>query len=323
LFVYGTNRDQDVRVARAICQAEGQKLRHVDKDAAAVPTREEIGDVVRLNFLSDDGYFQSGIFNNGAERTERRIRSRHALTMNGGGGEILRVFFQLLDKPYTPLQFAQAFYANVDERAFSSKFSQQIFIRNVVDKIGILVPTEHGKLQRYVIEWLYILFRCRSWFGRHGSIYNWYGASLIPFFDVDIGRFAAGLPIRWKRGGGFEARLIHKIAPRLASYQSAYGTSFGDPISWKRRMMEFLSSARPPALRHPISRFQKNWAREKMTSDVHMSQEFIDVVFKDRDYIMSKYFNIQLLKDSSYKNRVFTLEYLAREFSNKLSGTIV
>lgn len=320
LFVYGADRDPDVLISTSICEGEGFELRHVNKDATETPSPDEFGHLVRLNFQSDDGYFWSGIFNNGAELMERRIRSRHSLTLNGGGGEILRVFFQLLDRPYTIKQFVQAFYLDVDDCGFSQQFSRAEFIENIAVKVRRIIQSGSEKLDRHIIEWLYPVFRCRSFFARHESIYNLDGPSIVPFFDVDVGSFGAGLPIRWKRGGFFEAKLICKLAPRLAAYSSAYGASFSDPIGWKRLAMEVLSSARPPALRHSLWLLQNTLQLNPRYADLFLSQPYVDSVFKDRDYIMARFFHIPSVINSAYVNRIYTLEYLAREFASKLSS---
>ena len=90
---------------------------------------------------------------------------------------------------------SQAYYLDVDDRGFSSQFSRAAFIENIAIKVGRISGCDREKLDRHIIEWLYPMFRCRSFFGRYESIYNLNGASILPFFDVDVGSFGAGLPI--------------------------------------------------------------------------------------------------------------------------------
>jgi hypothetical protein len=216
----------------------------------------------------------------------------------------------------------QAYYLDVDGHGFSSQFSRTAFIEKITKKVGRICGCEKEKLDRHIIEWLYPMFRCRSFFGRYESIYNLNGASIVPFFDVDVGSLGAALPIRWKRGGGFEAKLIEKIAPRLAVYNSVYGTSFSGPVSWKRLLMELLSSARPPELRHWLWLLQNILGQRPSDRNPFLSKPYVDSVFKDRDYIMAQYFNLPSVTNPEYIDRVYTLEYLAREFSGKLSDTV-
>ena len=115
VYVYGPPGDTDVELARAIAEGEGFALEIVDKDKQLAFTPGEFGAVAYGNFLESDGYTWSGIFTNGAERTQRASRvNGNAMALNGGGGEIWRNFFYLLDRNYTPREILWSFYSQFD-----------------------------------------------------------------------------------------------------------------------------------------------------------------------------------------------------------------
>src|SRR5437588_4381402 len=103
LYVYGSHDDKEISVARAVAEGEGFPIEIVDKDKEPVFAPDEFAAVAHQNFLADDGYGWTGIFHNGAEHEERANRvSGNAIALNGGGGEVWRNFFYLLDRSYSP-----------------------------------------------------------------------------------------------------------------------------------------------------------------------------------------------------------------------------
>ena len=113
--MYGPPGDKDVELARAIAEGEGFALEIVDKDKQLAFAPNEFGAVAYDNFLASDGYTWSGIFTNGAERAQRASRvSGNAIALNGGGGEIWRNFFYLLDRTYSPREILWSFYSQFD-----------------------------------------------------------------------------------------------------------------------------------------------------------------------------------------------------------------
>jgi len=132
VYVYGPPDDKDVCLAQAIAEGEGFALDIVDKDKQLAFGPSEFGAVASDNFLASDGYTWSGIFTNGAERAQRASRvSGNALALNGGGGEIWRNFFHLLDRTYSPREILWSFYSQFDPETCTSSFDEEAYFRNL------------------------------------------------------------------------------------------------------------------------------------------------------------------------------------------------
>ncbi len=147
------------------------------------------------NFLASDGYTWSGIFTNGAERAQRASRvSGNALALNGGGGEIWRNFFYLLDRPYSPREILWSFYSQFDPETCTSLFDEEAYFRKLEEKLVALIGYPHPALPRPLVEWLYHHFRCRSWDGRINNINNTYGYVALPFLERPLTEHASVIP---------------------------------------------------------------------------------------------------------------------------------
>src|SRR5439155_21077878 len=140
VYVYGPPGDRDVELARAIAEGEGFALEIVDKDKQLAFTPSEFGAVAYENFLASDGYTWSGIFTNGAERAQRASRvNGNAIALNGGGGEIWRNFFYLLDRTYTPREILWSFYSQFDPETCTAAFDQEDYFRQLEGKLEALI----------------------------------------------------------------------------------------------------------------------------------------------------------------------------------------
>ncbi|MGH7715307.1 MAG: hypothetical protein ACREML_04840, partial [Vulcanimicrobiaceae bacterium] len=97
LYVYGNRDDRDVQLAEHVARGEDLRLDVIDK-GDEFGTISGFPEIVERNYWANDGHVWAGLFDNGAETTERRRRvADGAVSINGGGGEILRNFFYLRD----------------------------------------------------------------------------------------------------------------------------------------------------------------------------------------------------------------------------------
>ncbi|HXP74075.1 MAG TPA: hypothetical protein VN823_08010 [Stellaceae bacterium] len=317
VYVYGRDDEPDVVFASAIARGEGLKLHVVDKDARITAEPDAFPEIVRRNYLASDGYSWSGIFDNGAEHQERKVRvAGGAIALNGGGGEIFRNFFYLPDGRYTFRQFAWSFYAQFDPGTCSDAFDEKEYFWHLERKIYALVGWI-GRLDRPTVEWLYHRFRCRSWDGRTDTINSWYGSTDLPFLEPRITDLAAIIPIRWKNHGAFEAELIRIADARLAAYPSVHGYSFATDPPLGARMSDMTTYFRPPWLRRLTHRIKHRRAPSGQFGG-YLAVPFVERALPGGVEAMQAYFRINQVADPAQMARILSLEYLARQFGSRL-----
>jgi asparagine synthase (glutamine-hydrolysing) len=318
VYVYGPPGDRDVELARAIAEGESFALEIVDKDKQLAFTPSEFGAVAYENFLASDGYTWSGIFTNGAERIQRASRvSGNAVALNGGGGEIWRNFFYLLDRTYSRREILWSFYSQFDPESCTAAFDQEDYFGRLEAKLEALIGCPQPSLPRPLVEWLYHYFRCRAWDGRINNINNTYGYVALPFLERAVTEHASVIPIAWKNHGAYEAELIRRADPRLASYPSGYGHDFSGPPPLVRRLTDYATYLRPPWLRRFAYRV-KNRVRRPAELPDYLQQEYRDAALPGGVQIMTELFQLDRVTDPAQTARILTLEYLARQFEGRI-----
>src|SRR6185437_12930112 len=158
-YVYGSRPEKDVRLALEIAKREGFPLDVIDKSERPIIPPSEFAETARQNFLAVDGYHYGGIFHNGAEIGEsaRRVHG-NAVAFNGGGGEIFRNFFYLLDREYTVREILWSFYSQFDPASCTSAFDSELYYNGLERKIAELLGSDEHRLSRPTVEWLYHSF---------------------------------------------------------------------------------------------------------------------------------------------------------------------
>lgn len=256
LHVYGSAGDEDVRIAREAAHAIGLPLAHIDKAELnrSLPPLDAAG--LRAQALFFDGLPTDGIFDRGADRITRIRQSADGhIALNGGGGEILRNFFYLHDRPFSAAEVFQAFYANWLPAAVPSRVDRDAYRDYMVDAIERSVGAR-GRLTRSQVELVYPLFRVRYWTARNGSLAARCGHFLAPLADPEMVRLSQALPLRWKDYGRFEAALLARLDPVLGSIPLSYGFTPADGPAWPYRVRMWLQHRRPPALRANSTRLR-------------------------------------------------------------------
>jgi len=313
LYVYGENEDSDVRIAQDIARSEGLRLTHLNKGAAPDPTPDAFPAVVEQNLLAGDGLPSSGIFNNGAENEARRARtSDGALLLNGGGGEVMRNFFHLPDRPFSTLDVARSFYAQFDPQVCTDALEPRRHLERIAQKMRETLELPDGKLERSQVDGLYPHFRCRSWNGRESNNNGRYGPWLLPFYDYAFTQLGLGVPPKMKRNGNFEAALIRAVDPRLAGFPSNYGYSFAADAPAGARLRSRLDDMQPPWLRqyrHRIKyRLKPTAAPEKWLGPDYAGRT-MDLSFP----FASRLFHPERVREAGQRHRIATLEYLCQK----------
>jgi hypothetical protein len=311
LFVYGAADSADVLSARRISAAENLSLRHFDKSQLRTVSLEDVSPLVAAKFHREDGLPSGGVFDAGFTDLDQRA-DRHApgyLHVSGGGGEVFRNFFNLLDRSVSLRQFVWLFYSQYDPANCVRDFDPRAYEDAICSKISALLGTKEQRLDRGMVESLYPYFRCRSWFGRENSVNNRFGYSVMPFYERRTIDMALAVPVRQKYFGDFEARLIRGADPALAAYPSNYGHSFIADAPARVRLTEFAGYLRPLALRRYAYRIKSHLRAVESRPDI-LTPEFMSRAVAPELPRMSLFFRAPWLCSNLQLNRIATLEYL-------------
>lgn len=307
LHVYGSDSSPDVLVAKRISQGEQIPLKHQNKAQGPKLTPEQFTQAVARNADALQSFPCDGIIDNGSDLATRLERTKsEQLLLNGGGGEVLRNFFYLPDRQYSPKQVLDSFYSQFDPAVCSTAFNSKRYYQRFQQQIAETVGHDGSKLERSEVEWLYPAFRCTYWMGQNNAINNQFGYFLTPLVDASIVRAAQRVPINRKNHGLFEAELIRHVSPVLASYPSDYGHDFSDAVPLKRRLKDWLTLLRPTWLRRYTYRF-KNRSRDNWP--YYLQDAYIQSLLPQGFRYMDRYFNIDKVNDAGQFKRICTLEY--------------
>jgi asparagine synthase (glutamine-hydrolysing) len=317
LYVYGRAAERDVRLAAEIARREGFPLDVIDKDDRPIIPPEEFLDCAHRNFLATDGYGYAGIFHNGAETDElsRRVLGER-IAIHGGGGEIFRNFFYLLDRRYTIREILWSFYSQFDPATCTAVFDSRNYYRRLERKVMDLLGSDERRLSRPTVEWLYHGFRCRAWNGKVDSIASRYGFTAMPYLERSITEHASALPLCWKNHGAYEAEMILRVDSRLAGYPSIYGHDFSRPPPFSRRLSDYLTYIRPPWLRRYTYRLK--YFRRRDDWPGYLASRYRDAVFPGGIAISRRLFRIDRVADQLQYARILSLEYLLCQFGGRV-----
>lgn len=308
LHVYGSDDDADVKVAKNVCLGENLDLSHEDKSGFPEIPPNQFGSIVEKNFYAFQGVCPDGVLDNGSDLLTRHQRTKGGrLLLNGGGGEVFRNFFYLPNRPYRALNILWSFYSRFNPDVCTSRFNEKKYYHVLETKIYEQLGVDGGVLSRQQVESLYGGFRCTYWMGVNNSINNQFGYFLTPFVEEVISQTALSVPIKYKNYGCFQAKLINKVSPRLASYLSDYGHNFSETVPIRRKLKDLATLVRPTWLRKYTFRLKK---QDRKSWPYYLGREYIDEVLPDGWDVMSEFFIVDKLTDSGQFNRAVTLEYL-------------
>jgi asparagine synthase (glutamine-hydrolysing) len=319
LFVYGREDDEDVRIARLICQAENLELNCIDKSQAPATDRDALANEVERNLYAFDGWkVETPLFDFGADRRDRIDRHANGdVPLNGSLGEIYRNFYYMPDRPSSTGALVSTFYSQYDPRAFGGLFSEAGYRTGMQQAMRDAIGITTDRLQRFEVEQLYPNFRGRFWTGRDAQINQRFGPMFFPFLEPAAISDSARVPIGLKDLGRLQGRMISRINKRLADYPSDYGFPLGGQRPLKYRLKSFISTQRPSALRKLSFRLTR---RSMQARGGALSPDYLGTVI-DLDFpAMRGLFNIDRIHTTSQYGAVATLEYLAERYNLALPG---
>ncbi len=318
VYVYGGAGEKDVLLASQIARREGFSLDVIDKDDRPIIPPDQFAETARLNFLAADSYQYTGIFQNGAEIAEsaRRVCG-NTIAFNGGGGEIFRNFFYLLDGKYTIRELLWSFYCQFDPAVCTPIFDSTRYYNALENKVMDLLASDERRLPRPTVEWLYHSFRCRAWDGKVDSVVARYGFTAMPYLERSITEHASALRLSWKNHGAYEAELIRRVDRGLSRYLSNYGHDFSKPPPASRRLADYATYVRPPWLRRYTYRIK--YARRRSGDwPGYLAEPYRKAVLPGGAEVLSRLFRLDRIGDEAQLARVLSLEYALRRYGERV-----
>lgn len=313
LFVYGKGDDEDVRIARLICKAEGLPLEVIDKSLVAQPDPEAYIGETEKNLLAFDGWkVETPLFDFGADREDRLARHVDGqVPLNGGLGEIYRNFFYMPDRPSSTGAVVSTFYSRYDPASFTDTFDEQAYRSAMRSAMRGAIGAESDRLQRSQVEEIYPKFRGRFWTGRDAQINQGFGPMFFPYLEPAAISNTARVPIGYKDLGYLQGRMIGRINQRLADYPSDYGFALDGTRPWKYRLKTWLGTHRPPALRKRSFRLTHRAMQARTGA---LRPEYLSRVI-DLDFpVMRALFNLDAVNCANQYGLIASLEYLAERY---------
>ena len=239
------------------------------------------------------------------------------IAFNGGGGEIFRNFFYLLDRKYTIRELLWSFYSGFDPAVCTPVFDAARYYHGLERKVMDLLEADEPLLERPTVEWLYHSFRCRAWDGKVDSVAARYGFTAMPYLERAITEHASALRLSWKNHGAYEAEMICRADPRLARYPSSYGHGFAAPPPLSRRIADYGTYVRPPWLRRYTYRL-KHVRRPRGDWPGYLAAPYRSAVLPGGVQILSRLFRIGRIGDEAQFARILSLEYALRRFGSRV-----
>lgn len=313
LFVYGSEGSGDVRVAQFIAEKEKLVLRHVDKSRFAPPAGAAAGDLADQAMVMFDGWKVDGLIDNGVDAHDRHTRHTDGFVpLNGGLGEIYRNFFSLPNRSFRASNVVDAFYRTYLGGWAGAAFDEDGYVADMAAamavQLGVAPDTRLGPRQAAMI---YPLFRGRFWTARDAQTNQRFGPMCLPFLEHGCIRASGDVPLTARNFGRFQAALIRRVSPALASYPSEYGFAFDQPASLRYRLDNMLTILRPTSLRRHI------WAIKRRRRQSFCPELATDrlATFMDTGFPYTRaLFNAGEIGDEEAYNRLVSLEYLCQRF---------
>jgi asparagine synthase (glutamine-hydrolysing) len=313
LFVYGGPKDVDVKVAKAICAAEGLGLEHIDKDAAPPPEPDHFPAELEADLFAFDGWKNAGLFDDGSDRRDRLARAADdQVLMNGSVGECFRNFYYLRDGSFSVHDLVGVFHSTYDPAACTSAFRPAEYDARLAADLAAAVGADVRRpYPRAMVEKCYPLGRGRYWTARDAALNQRFGTSLTPFLEPAVFDGTWDIPLAFKNFGRLEALMIARAWPRLAGHGSAYGFAFDREPPLAYRLAMTANHWRPVALRRLSYRLKY---RRPQPRPAVLTADYLRRVMDPSFPVTRRLFMPERVHATEAFNRLCTVEYLAQRY---------
>ena len=315
LYVYGSESDKDVIVAKDIAQGEGFPLLHINRGRYPKVDKEDFINVVESNYYDLD--LPLTLFSDRSDVDTRKMRSQSGdLVLNGAGGGVFRDQWKwdfrersLYDIFRNSYDIGHLEKINIDTNDFFSNIEMKM--RDMVSsffQIG-------REVSRQQTEMIFPIYRSK-FYSTGNTVNNYFGNATLPFMSQPVLLQSFSVPHELKRYGEFERLMIKKLNPKLASYMSDYGFNFTTGPALKRKFMERLYSMMPPKIKTKIKSMtsfsQKSLVSAPKTPAPYLKADYLNQVIDPSANVVGSYIeNIDVIKNQNVLRRIYAFEYLA------------
>ena len=307
LYVYGSDSDDDVRVARAIAAAEGLAVQHIDKGCLPRIAVADYAAQVRHDLFLFDGIKPLGTLDDGSDLATRRQRARKAaLQLNGAGGEIYREIWNLGDRRVGLDRFLRMRFDRGDYDFCRAPFDSDAYFDRFGAKVRGLLGIDRPWLERREAEMLFPFLR-NLFAAPNNAANNQISPSVVPFMEPALIYPSFDVPIRYKYCGELQARIIARLDPSLARHDSAYGINFVDPVPLGYRTRRTLERHIPLWLRLAKRRLARNTAR---IPPYYLGAEYLASVLDLERLRIGEWLDVRRIGDPEVLNRALSVELL-------------
>jgi hypothetical protein len=313
LYVYGDENSLDVRVAKEIASGEGFPLDHFDKTKHVLDENDNPLEFIYRNFWDHDskGY----LFEDNIDTLLRLERAKNSnLLLNGWGGGVYRDFSLLKFKEIRLKNYLRNFYDTGELESFGIEVDQ--FWENIEDKVfeqikrfGIPKKT----FSRDEAERVFLIHRINFNIG-NTILNNYYGNAILPFTSKQVGLTMFSIPYQFKKFGYFEAELIKRLDPKLASYNSEYGFDFLNGPSFNYKLKQSILSNLNPKMKSYLRFILKTSAKSTKSNpfspnNKFFTKEILGELFNEPEknpFID----NFQSISNRNHLTRIYSMELL-------------
>ena len=266
-----------------------------------------------------------GAFNETYTRLYKvKTLTTNGLSLNGQGGEIYRNYYYTSRKRFSFYPwFRNHCYYHPTEYAIQNKKIWDQTYQNIRGKIESILDVDlKSKIDLKTMRRFYgsiIIPECE---GSINNAHNQLSFFLTPFMDQEIIRRSESLLPYLGLGGNFEANMIKKLDPEIASLQSHYGFSFmNEPF--KHLMTSFIKGYTPDRLwilrnnliikykSQKFSVYNNYKDLLKRSKTIQDSNEALNTFFPEQDWHF-------LARDNTSIRTLTYIGYFLKEFGSKL-----
>jgi len=311
VYVSGEENSLDYNISKMISENENLDFTNYRESLENKLATEEFREFIIDKFFNIDCFGNSGLFSF-VINMDFLNSQKALLNLNGGAGEIYRNLWYLKDKNLTVNNILKSVYYNFDIKICSNHFDRSTFFQTLEDKIKFICDIRDENLNPTVIQSVYPSFELKYFAGKVISYLNQYSYSLLPFSEVRFTRESNRIPLKYKEAGIFEAALINKINPKIASYISVYGHNFSDEIKLRHKLYDIFLINTPFFIRPILWKIKSKM--KALDKPYYLSKQYLKSIFESEEFIMKKYVKLNLIKDTATYSRALTLEYFMQKF---------
>lgn len=313
LYVNGTPGSTDIKCAKNIAEGLGISIKEIHFYEQYEKASENTEELFLNRFYHFDGLGTSGIFDNYSD-LEYILEHpfREVALLNGAGGEIYREAWNIPNRNMKIETFVKARYDKPELRDILRGYSRQEYFENLLNKIKKTSGIRFSDISRTQVELLHI--------NRYKAIHFILSTHqqlcpfILPFYESDLIFQSLEVPVKLKYNARLNKDLIKSIYPQVASFKSAYGYSFNEPVPIKFRTKEYIQTNIPLKLRPLMKSFvkSKKLPVKKFGTDL-LDKEIVTKILPQKDKYIDNYIDTDKIISRNILSRSLTVEFLLQQ----------